>query len=103
MNAARTALVMLLAAVAPAVAVGGTHTVSIEGMKYHPATISVKPGDVVVWRNNDVVPHTVTAAGKFDSGQIAAGASWSWTATKGARIEYVCTYHPGMKAVVLMP
>lgn len=100
---AHFALSALLVAVLPAVAVGGTHTVTIEGMKYRPETVTVKPGDVVVWRNKDVVPHTVTAAGKFDSGQIAAGASWSWTATGTGRIEYVCTYHPGMKAMVLMP
>jgi plastocyanin len=77
-----------------------THVVTIEGMKFQPATLSVKPGDTVTWRNKDVVPHTATAAGKFDSGNIAAGQSWSWKAAAKGEFGYVCTYHPGMKATL---
>jgi plastocyanin len=84
----------------PALAAAETHTVTIDGMKFQPAAVTVKRGDKVVWRNKDVVPHTATSAGKFDSGQIANGASWSWTAAAPGHFEYVCTYHPGMKAVV---
>ncbi|MDB5900411.1 MAG: blue (type 1) copper domain protein, partial [Ramlibacter sp.] len=79
-----------------------THTVTIDGMKFEPQTLTVKRGDKVVWRNKDIVPHTATSAGTFDSGQLAAGASWSWTAGKAGRIAYVCTYHPGMKATVVV-
>lgn len=87
----------------PVLAAAGTHVVTIEGMKYEPATVQVKPGDQVTWRNKDVVPHTATAKGVFDSGAIAPGKSWTWTAQgKGAK-EYVCVYHPGMKASVVLP
>lgn len=87
----------------PALAAAETHVVVIEGMVFQPATLHVKPGDRVTWRNKDVVPHTATAPGVFDSGAIAPGTSWTWTARgKGAQ-GYVCIYHPGMKATVVLP
>jgi len=88
--------------VAPVVACAATHVVTVEGMKFEPATVHVKMGDSVVWRNNDLVPHTVTAEGKFDSGQIAAGKSWTWTAKARGQNNYVCTYHPEMKGSVVV-
>jgi plastocyanin len=92
----------LLAVVLPAAVAAETHTVTIDGMKFQPETITVKRGDTVVWRNRDVVPHTATATGRFDSGLIAARANWSWTASQAGRFDYVCTYHPGMKAAVVV-
>ena len=87
-------------ALAPALCAAGTHLVTIEGMAFHPAMVNVKPGDKIVWRNNDLVPHTATAAGAFDSGAIAPGKSWTWTVRGKGSHGYVCVYHPGMKAAV---
>jgi plastocyanin len=92
------ALAMLALPVAAGAAT--THTVTMEGMQFQPATLTVKRGDKVIWRNKDIVPHTATAPGKFDSKGIAGGASWSWTAKTKGRYDYVCTYHPGMKATL---
>ena len=93
----------LAAACVPAgPAAAATHTVKIEGMQFVPATLTVKRGDRIVWRNEDVVPHTATAKGTFDSGNIATGRSWSHSMNKAGRHEYVCTFHPGMKAVVVV-
>jgi plastocyanin len=86
----------------PGLAAAATHTVKIEGMKYVPETITVKRGDKVVWQNNDVVPHTATAKGAFDSGNIATGKSWGHAMTKAGHYDYICTFHPGMKAVVVV-
>ena len=93
---------LALAGALPGLAAAATHTVTVDGMKFAPATLAVKKGDKVVWRNKYVVPHTATAAGRFDSGQIATGRSWTWTASSPGRIEYVCTYHPGMKGTVVV-
>ena len=93
---------LVAACALPAAAAGATHTVKIEGMQYLPATLTVKRGDKVVWQNTDVVPHTATAKGAFDSGPIAAGRSGSRTMGKAGRFDYVCTFHPGMKAVVVV-
>ena len=69
----------LLLAGAPARAADGSaaeHVVTIEGMRFVPATLAVRRGDRVTWVNKDLVPHTATAQSKaFDSGAIAAGAS----------------------------
>jgi plastocyanin len=76
----------------------GTHEVKLEGMKFAPASLTVQRGDTVTWRNADVVPHTATAAGKFDSGNIAPGKSVSKKMDLPGEFDYVCSYHPGMKA-----
>ena len=73
------------------------HMVVIEAMAYRPAELVVKPGDTVVWSNKDPFPHTVTAPGAFDSGSIAAGASWKHVAQRNGNHAYVCTLHPTMK------
>ena len=84
----------------PGMAVAGTLVVTIEGMAFRPAEVTVKPGDRIVWQNKDLVPHTATAQGAFDSGAIAPGKSWSWTARGKGAHGYVCVYHPGMKGTV---
>lgn len=86
----------------PGLAAAATHTVTIEGMQFQPATVTVKAGDTVVWRNKDLVPHTATAAGKFDSKSIAPGGQWSWTAKAKGRQDYVCSFHPTMKGTVVV-
>jgi plastocyanin len=96
----RTLAVLALAL--PALAAAETHTITIDGMKFVPATLTLVRGDTVVWRNQDVVPHTATSAGRFDSGQLATGATWSWTAKESGRLEYLCTYHPGMTGAVVV-
>ena len=37
-----------------------THIVTIENMRFSPATLTVRPGDWVVFKNQGIVPHTVT-------------------------------------------
>ena len=79
-----------------------THTVTIEGMKFEPETLTVAAGDIVIWVNNDLVPHTATSldAGIFDSKLIAPDNSWQLTVRKKGDFAYVCTYHPTMKAML---
>ena len=77
-----------------------THRVTIQGLLYVPETLSVRPGDTVVWTNNDPFPHTVTAAGAFDSGPIAPGKSWRFTARKTGTYPYLCTLHTTMKGTL---
>ncbi|MGE5142847.1 MAG: cupredoxin family copper-binding protein [Acidobacteriota bacterium] len=76
------------------------HTVTMDGVKFEPATITVAPGDTVTWINKDPFPHTATAAGVFDSREIAPGKSWKWTARKAGVYDYVCTLHPTMKGTI---
>jgi plastocyanin len=73
------------------------HDVKIENMQFAPATLAVQRGDTVTWRNSDLVPHTVTAAGKFDSGNVAPGKTFSRKMDLPGGYDYICSYHPGMK------
>ena len=90
------------AAALPAWAKGTTHIVRIEGMVFAPATLTVRAGDSITWRNQDVVPHTATAMGRFDSGSIAAGKWWTQPSPPPGRYDVVCAFHPGMKAVLVV-
>ena len=77
------------------------HTVTIDSTTYSPQALTVHVGDTIVWVNNDLFPHTVTARnGKFDSGEIAKGKSWSYTVTAKGFFEYFCTFHPTMKGTL---
>lgn len=103
--AALFALAALLSASpgAGAAAEPRTHHVSIEAMQFAPQAIAVAPGDTVVWMNKDVFPHTVTAQDKrFDSGEIGTNRSWKLTAKDRGSVDYICTYHPGMKATLIV-
>jgi len=79
-----------------------THTVVIEGMQFSPPALTVQRGDRVVWQNKDLVPHTATAAGGFDSGTIEAGKAWTYVAGKPGTLAYLCTLHPTMKATLIV-
>jgi plastocyanin len=85
---------------APSASAGGGTTVSVQDNTFKPGTIKVKVGDKVNWNNEGGVAHTVTANGKFDSGSLAPGKSFSWTADKAGKISYICTFHAGMKGTI---
>jgi plastocyanin len=76
--------------------------VSIEGMQYSPAVVSVERGQTVEWINKDLFPHTVTADGAFDSGDIAADAKWSFVPRTAGEFAYRCKLHPTMKARLIV-
>jgi plastocyanin len=68
--------------------------VEISGMAFHPAQVDAAAGDTIVWVNHDMVPHTATAAGSFDTGSIAAGDSARTVAAHNDT--FACTFHPTM-------
>src|SRR5687768_18184214 len=80
-----------------------SHEVAIRGFVFDPDTIRVQLGDTVVWRNYDFAPHTATADGKsFDSGQLAANASWTLVTTAVGEQPYICALHPNMKGMLIV-
>ncbi len=89
------------AAAPPAAAAGGTATVAMAGLKFSPATLSVRKGTTVVFDNDDVAPHTVTSQeDTIDSGVLNPGKSFSLVVTAG--FKYRCTIHPFMTASVVV-
>lgn len=105
---ARVVLFVCVALLIIVIAVGAaaksrTHTVALRGMKNVPATLVVNAGDTVVWKNEDVVPHTATDRGKsFDSGSIEPGGSWSYVANRKGTYFYYCAYHPNTKGKLVV-
>lgn len=70
---------------------------------YDPPTIVVVIGvnNTVTFVNKDGAPHTVSATdGSFDSGNLAAGASWTHTFATAGTYTYYCAYHRWMKGTV---
>lgn len=81
-----------------------THSVAIRGFRYLPETLTVAVGDTVRWVNEDLVPHTVTAkklAG-FDSRDMAIQGRWQYVTREPVTVDYVCDYHPSMRAVLVV-
>jgi plastocyanin len=76
--------------------------VSVQDNSFKPGTIKVALGDTVTFTNDGAIAHTVTATSgaKFDSGSLAPGATFKFTAAKAGTVSYVCTFHPGMKGSI---
>ncbi|MGE5109563.1 MAG: DUF2231 domain-containing protein [Acidobacteriaceae bacterium] len=75
------------------------HTVVIRQMRFDPHGVSVKAGDTVQWKNEDIFTHTVTANdSSFDSGSIEPGQSWTSRFNVPGVFGYHCRPHPNMTA-----
>jgi mono/diheme cytochrome c family protein len=75
--------------------------VLIRNMKFNPPSLEVKKGDIVEWKNEDITPHTATSA-TFDSASIDPDKSWRHTFTEAGSFPYTCTFHPDMKAAIIV-
>ena len=79
-----------------------TRTVLIQGFKFKPANITIKPGTKVRWINKDSTQHTATANnGAFDSGFLRKGQRYARTFKRaGKKYAYHCEPHPHMMGSV---
>jgi plastocyanin len=75
---------------------------------FSPATLTIKAGTTVTWKNTTAVGHTVTSDdGKsFDSGMAnpiaAQSGTFSHTFTTAGTFAYHCEIHPFMKATIIV-
>ncbi len=75
----------------------------MKNLKYLQSRLQVTVGTTVEWKNNDPLPHTVTAVDKsFNSGLINPGKTYGHTFTKPGTYNFFCTPHPFMKGVVVV-
>lgn len=100
--AARRALAAGLLAVLAGGAGAATHVVEIERMAFGPMPAGVVAGDVIEWRNLDLVPHTATAESVGLNVVLVAGQAGSSILSTPGEVEVVCSYHPGMRAVLVV-
>ncbi|HEX2866762.1 MAG TPA: plastocyanin/azurin family copper-binding protein [Ignavibacteriales bacterium] len=84
---------------------GGTSTgninqVVMQNSTFMPASLTVPAGTTVTWTNKDAYEHTVTSGtpnapdGKFDSGTIASGKTFSYKFDAKGTYSYYCKVHP---------
>ncbi|MEK7353734.1 MAG: cupredoxin family copper-binding protein [Chloroflexota bacterium] len=77
--------------------------VNLSGFAFSPATITVPVGTPVIWTNKDSVTHTVTSnSGLFDSGNLARGATFSYTFKEKGTFQYHCNLHPSMTGKIIV-
>ncbi|MGN6616983.1 MAG: cupredoxin domain-containing protein [Ilyomonas sp.] len=82
---------------------GSGNAVSIKGFAFSVSTLNVAEGTKVTWTNNDATTHTVTADDdSFNSGDIAAGQTYSRTFSVAGTYNYHCVYHSMMKGSVVV-
>jgi glucose/arabinose dehydrogenase len=80
-----------------------TNVVEISNFSFQPGSITVSPGTVVTWVNNDPVEHTVTSSdGTFSSGNMAAGGRFNFTFSKPGKYQYQCLIHPSMVGNIIV-
>ncbi|HUD20703.1 MAG TPA: plastocyanin/azurin family copper-binding protein [Candidatus Saccharimonadales bacterium] len=80
-----------------------TNSVSIMGMAFQPADITVAAGTAVTWTNNDTVAHTVTESdGQTGptSGTLNPGQTYTFTFANAGTFAYHCTIHSSMTGTV---
>jgi plastocyanin len=86
----------------PEAASPGVIKVVMRNMQFFPATVEIKKGDVIEWKNDDIAPHTATSSSFGDSGSLGSGQSWRHTFMETGNLPYACTFHPAMKGVVIV-
>ena len=93
--------------------------VSIKGLAYLPADLTVGVGDTVTWVNADPVDHTITSGkpgkqgvpgvsegtdpkldGLFDEPVKTEGSTFSFTFDERGTFVYFCRVHAAMKGVI---
>ena len=82
---------------------------------FNPSPLSVKAGDTVIWRNDDVETHTVTSSDpssnslamtnknrELDSGPLNPRQTFEHTFEKPGKYNYFCMIHPSMTGEVVV-
>jgi amicyanin len=84
----------------PAAASGEVTNISIKDMAYGPATIKVKAGSVVRWKNEDEVAHNVQLRGgpakgwdKAQGPMLNKDESYALKFNEPGSYKYICTPH----------
>jgi len=86
---------------------GAVFEATIQGLKFIPPEIDIAVGTTVVWKNEDVVAHTVThranaADQLFASPYIVPGDSFTFTFDTAGTYPYFCLPHPFMTGTVVV-
>jgi plastocyanin len=67
---------------------------------FTPNPIQAAVGDMIVWTNNDLVPHIIVLDDGTEAGHVAPGQSTAPLALITPTVTYRCTIHPSMVGTV---
>ena len=85
----------------------GKSNVTMQGLAFQPAELTISAGATVTWTNEDNVGHTVSAGkrgtptGEFDQ-NVPAGETFNYTFEEPGTYDYYCSIHPGMDGIVIV-
>lgn len=97
------AVVASLAILGTALAAGVEHVVGQKDKEFSSQELTIKPGETVVFKNDDTVAHNVFCNNpdcKFNTKVQAPGAKSPVTFEKEGTYEIRCAIHPKMKLTV---
>ncbi len=78
-------------------------SVTIANFSFQPNTLTVPVNTLVVWTNTDGAPHTTTSStGKWDSGALSQGQSFSHRFFTPGTYAYVCSFHASMQGTIIV-
>lgn len=84
----------------------GANEVFIQGMAFSPANKTIAVGTTIKWTNYDGYAHTVTSgtpgtpSGLFDSDNIGANGTFSYTFDQEGTFNYFCKIHNSMRGTI---
>jgi len=88
---------------APVTEGSSTHQITIDNFSFTPAELTIAPGAIVVWVNNDDVPHTVVGTRQeFRSKALDTGDMFSYKFDNPGTYEYFCSVHPMMTGKIIV-
>ena len=79
------------------------HAVVQKNSAFSIAEMKINPGDIIVFKNDDTVPHNVFSSSKafqFSTNVQLPGNSATVTFKQPGTVEVRCVIHPGMKLMV---
>jgi plastocyanin len=85
------------------VPIPASNVVTIQSSAFTPQSLTVAVNSTVKWKNNDGIAHTVTSnTPLFDSGNIPAGGTFSFTFTSTGTFNYHCSIHVSMTGTIIV-
>lgn len=77
-------------------------TVSMQGFAFDPGLITASVGDIIVWTNEDDVPHTATLTDDpaCTTANLGNGISGGLTFSEAGTYAYFCKIHPDMTGTI---
>ncbi|MBE0609128.1 MAG: cupredoxin domain-containing protein [Dehalococcoidia bacterium] len=80
----------------------GAPVIDQDKLKFIPGELKVKVGEKVYFTNSETALHTVDINGKNESGNMKKGDVFTVEFPTAGEYKVTCTYHPQMKATIIV-